>query len=89
MRPLLDMDVIQIEITNACVHQCANCTRLVGHAKKPFFMEMDFFKNAVDSLVDYPKMVGIMGGEPLLHPQFPEMAAYLKSKMPDKLRCGR
>ena len=88
MRPLLDMDVIQIEITNACVHQCANCTRLVGHAKKPFFMEMDFFKNAVDSLVDYPKMVGIMGGEPLLHPQFPEMAAYLKSKIPDKLRCG-
>ncbi len=88
MRPLLDMDVIQIEITNACVHQCANCTRLVGHAKKPFFMELDFFKKAVDSLVDFPKMIGIMGGEPLLHPQFPEMAAYLKSKVPDKMRCG-
>ncbi len=88
MRPLLDMDVIQIEITNACVHQCANCTRLVGHSKKPFFMEFDFFKKAVDSLIDYPKMIGIMGGEPLLHPQFPEMAAYLKSKVPDKLRCG-
>ncbi len=88
MRPLLDMDVIQIEITNACVHQCANCTRLVGHAKKPFFMEFDFFKKAVDSLIDYPKMIGIMGGEPLIHPQFPEMAAYLKSKVPDKMRCG-
>ena len=88
MRPLLDMDVIQIEITNACVHQCANCTRLIGHTKKPFFMEIDFFKNAVDSLVDFPKMIGIMGGEPLLHPQFPEMAAYLKSKVPDKMRCG-
>ena len=88
MRPLLDMDVIQIEITNACVHQCANCTRLVGHAKKPFFMEIDFFKKAVDSLIDYPKMIGIMGCEPLLHPQFPEMAAYLKSKVPDKMRCG-
>ena len=88
MRPLLDMDVIQIEITNACVHQCANCTRLVGHTKKPFFMEIDFFKKAVDSLIDYPKMIGIMGGEPLLHPKFPEMAAYLKSKVPDKIRCG-
>lgn len=88
MRPLLDMDVIQIEITNACVHQCSNCTRLVGHAKKPFFMEMDFFMKAVDSLVDYPKMIGIMGGEPLLHPQFAEMAEYLKSKVPDKVRCG-
>ncbi|GAX60010.1 hypothetical protein SCALIN_C05_0095 [Candidatus Scalindua japonica] len=88
MRPLLDMDVIQIEITNACVHQCANCTRLVGHSKKPFFMDLDFFKKAVDSLVDYPKIIGIMGGEPLLHPQFTEMAAYLKSKVPDKIKCG-
>lgn len=88
MRPLLDMDVIQIEITNACVHQCSNCTRLVGHAKKPFFMEMDVFVNAVDSLIDYPKMIGIMGGEPLLHPQFAEMAEYLKSKVLDKIRCG-
>jgi len=88
MRPLLDMDVIQIEITNACVHRCSNCTRLVGHTKKPFFMEIDFFKKAVDSLIDYPKMIGIMGGEPLLHPQFPEMAAYLKSKVPYKMRCG-
>ncbi len=88
MRPLVDMDVIQIEITNACVHQCSNCTRLIGHPKKPFFMEMDFFKKAVDSLVDYPKMIGIMGGEPLLHPQFEEMTTYLKSRVPDKIRCG-
>ncbi len=88
MRPLLDMDVIQIEITNACVHQCSNCTRLVGHTRKPFFMETDVFMKAVDSLIDYPNMVGIMGGEPLLHPQFAEMAAYLKSRIPDKIRCG-
>lgn len=88
MRSLVDMDVIQIEITNACVNQCANCTRLVGHTEKPFFMSLDFFKKAVDSLVDYPKMVGIMGGEPLLHPQFEEMAVYLKEKIPDRIRCG-
>lgn len=87
MRPLLDMDTIQIEITNACVLQCANCTRLVGHSKKPFFMEMDFFVNAVDSLSNFPKMIGIMGGEPLLHPHFEEMSFYLHSKVP-KERCG-
>lgn len=49
---------------------------------------MDVFMKAVDSLIDYPNMVGIMGGEPLLHPQFTEMAAYLKSRIPDKIRCG-
>lgn len=86
MRPLLDMDTIQIEITNACVHECANCTRLVGHAK-PFMMTMDEFKNAVDSLVDFPKMVGMMGGEPLIHPLFEEMCSYLRSRIPRE-RCG-
>jgi hypothetical protein len=87
MRPLLNMDTIQIEITNACLHECGNCTRFVGHHKKPFFMDMDFFKNAVDSMVQYPKMTGVMGGEPLLHPQFEEMCEYLHSKIPPE-KCG-
>jgi len=87
MRSLLNMDTIQIEITNACVNQCSNCTRLVGHSKTPFFMDLEFFKKAVDSLIDFPKMVGMMGGEPLLHPQFEEMALYLHSKIPPE-RCG-
>ncbi len=87
MRPILDMDTIQIEITNACVLKCSNCTRLVGHSKKPFFMDLDFFRSAVDSLKNFPRMIGIMGGEPLLHPQFEEISRYLHSKVP-KERCG-
>lgn len=81
MRPLLDMDTIQIEITNACIHECSNCTRFCGH-QKPFFMTFDQFKTAVDSMVGYPKMTGIMGGEPLLHPQFEEFCNYAVSKIP-------
>ena len=87
MRPILDMDTIQIEITNACVQQCSNCTRLVGHSKKPFFMDVDFFKKALDSLENFPKMIGIMGGEPLLHPDFEQISRYLHSKFP-KENCG-
>ena len=86
MRPLLDMDTIQIEVTNACVNRCSNCTRLVGHAR-PFYMEEDFFRRAVDSLADFPKMVGLIGGEPLLHPRFEAFAAYLASRVPRE-RCG-
>ncbi len=81
------MDTVQIEITNACVLQCSNCTRLVGHSKKPFFMDFDCFVNAVDSLKNFPKMIGVMGGEPLLHPLFKEMSYYLKTNVPRE-RCG-
>ena len=82
------MKIIQIDITNACVNRCSNCTRLIGHHRKPFFMEFDFFRKAVDSLVDFPGMVGMIGGEPLLHPRFAEMAAYLKERITDPTRRG-
>lgn len=87
MRSLVDMDTIQIEITNACNMSCANCTRMGQHAEKPFYMTMECFKQAVDSMVGYPKMTGMMGGEPLIHPDFPAMCEYMVSKIP-RTRLG-
>ena len=87
MRPILDMDNIQIEITNACHNTCSNCTRLCGHHPKPYFMSMEKVVAAVDSMKGYPKMTGIMGGEPLLHPQFEEICEYLHSQIPPE-QCG-
>jgi len=81
------MDSIQIEITNACVNSCSNCTRFCGHHRAPFFMSLEQFRMAVDSLVDFPKIVGVMGGEPLLHPHFEELCHYLHERIPPQ-RCG-
>ncbi|MBR1647160.1 MAG: hypothetical protein IJ685_10340 [Selenomonadaceae bacterium] len=78
MRSPKDMGIIQIDITNACVHSCSNCTRFCGHHKKPFFMDFETFKHAVDSLKDFPNMVGIIGGEPTLHPEFEKFVNYLR-----------
>jgi len=80
MRQLVNMDTIQIEITNACPNRCANCTRFVAHAKQ-YFMTFEQFKCAVNSMVDYPNMTGIMGGEPLLHPEFEKFCNYALSKI--------
>jgi len=80
MRSVFDNDTIQIEITNACLLECANCTRFVGH-QKPYFMDWDTFKQAVDSMVGYPFMTGLMGGEPLLHPQFEKFCDYALEKL--------
>ncbi|WP_243438755.1 radical SAM protein [Fundidesulfovibrio soli] len=88
MIAIRDMMIIQIDITNACVNSCSNCTRLIGHHRKPFFMEFDMFTRAVDSLADFPGMVGMIGGEPLLHPEFPRMARYLQERIEDPKRRG-
>ena len=82
MIALTDMDTIQLEITNRCINNCANCTRFVGLVKKPFFMDFNIFKKAVDSMVDYPAMTGFQGGDPLLHPEFEKMCDYALSKIP-------
>ena len=38
MRSPQDMQIILIDITNACTERCSNCTRFCGNHKKPFFM---------------------------------------------------
>lgn len=87
MRTIIDMDNIQIEITNACHLDCSNCTRFCGHAKKPFMMSEEQFRKAVDATIGYPKMVGVMGGEPLLHPKFAQFCEILADKFP-RMQCG-
>lgn len=80
MRSPKDMQIIQIEITNACVFTCSNCTRMCGHHEKTFMMDFETFQRAVDSLEGYEGSVSLMGGEPTLHPEFERFSLYLKSK---------
>lgn len=89
MKSPAEQKIIQIDITNACNHQCSNCTRFCGHHEKPFMMDFETFKQAVDSLVDFPGMVGIMGGEPTLHPEFERFVEYYASKIGPSTRSPR
>ncbi len=86
MRSPAEMSTIQIELTSACVLKCSNCTRFSGTHQKPNFLTFDEFKKAIDSVVGYAQLshaiVGFMGGEPTLHPQFPEFCEYALSKIP-------
>ena len=86
MRAIAENSVIQIDIVNGCVLACSNCTRHVGHHRKPFIMSLDYFRQAVESLVDFPGKVGIMGGEPTMHPKFREILAILRELIPRERR---
>jgi len=91
---------IQIDVTNKCNRECSNCTRCVPHIHKPFFMSVEFFAKACDALKDFPnesipnsftpsrKVVGMLGGEPLLHPQFDELCRTMVSIIPNKEHRG-
>jgi hypothetical protein len=72
MRNIREMNIIQIDITNVCTDMCSNCTRFCGHYAKSklFFMDQDYFQIALQTLEDFDGIVGIIGGEPTLHPKF-------------------
>ena len=77
-----EKSIIQIDVTNACTHRCSNCTRFCGFHKKPYFMDIAYFYKAVNTLIDRDGIIGVMGGEPTLHPQFEEMCTYLRNNLP-------
>lgn len=84
MRPIYENTVIHLDITNACHLSCANCTRHVGHHRKPYFMDLDTVRKGIASLLDFPGRTGIMGGEPTLHPKFVEILAIIREMIPDR-----
>ncbi len=87
MIPPKEQWCIQIDVTSVCNRACSNCTRLIGHAPT-FFMSVPQFRNAIEVVKDFPnrsppsksshlKLIGIIGGEPLLHPGFSNLVSTL------------
>lgn len=85
---------IQIDVTNACGRGCSNCTRLTSHARQPFFMDAPTFERACRALAAFPeesepdrkgrrKVVGVIGGEPLAHPDFPQLVNLMRRIIPE------
>jgi hypothetical protein len=82
MKPINEAWMIQIPITNACLFECANCYRFIGHYRKTYFMDMKTIEKAIDSLEGFQGGIGITGGEPTLHPNFRDICKLLQDKVP-------
>jgi len=74
----------QIELTNFCGHDCLYCSRYNKHIRKDqkYHMSLKFLGKALDSLKDWPAKIGIIGGEPLKHPDFEKCCKLIQSKFP-------
>lgn len=79
--------VIQIHVTRNCDKACFGCTQGSNLRGNDGFISLYNFTTAVLSLKEYFGVVGIFGGNPALHPQFPELCEILKRHIP-KERCG-
>ena len=86
MRPIYENTVIHIDVTNACWLKCTNCTSHVGHHNKPYFMDLDYVRKAIESLQDFPGRIGLMGGDPALHPKFDKICEIYSEMIPRRQR---
>jgi hypothetical protein len=82
MRAILSADTLQIEWTSRCVLSCSNCTHFSGSFYKHPELTFEQFKEIVDSLEGYPNMIGAIGGDPVIHPEFERFCRYIRSKFP-------
>ena len=88
MKPIYEAWCCQIELTNYCWHDCLYCSRYNKHIRKDqrFHMDLDFLKKALLSLESWPAKIGIIGGEPILHPEFKKCCDIIQSIFPrDKM----
>lgn len=82
MRSIWEAWFCHIEVNNFCPQNCAYCTRHARHVRKDqeYNMDLDMFRKAALSLDGFPGRLGIIGGEPLLHPQLEEICLILKDE---------
>lgn len=74
--------IIQIHVTRSCDKCCFNCTQGSNLAGQKSFITLENFEAAVLSLKNYFGVVGLFGGNPALHPQFPTLCEILSTHIP-------
>jgi len=84
MKPIYEAWFCHIEVTNFCWKDCVYCSRFSRHIRKDqrVHMSLDEIEQALKSLADWPSGIGIIGGEPTIHPQFKEMCTLLLDYFP-------
>lgn len=78
--------IIQIHVTRACDMACFGCTQASNLGGRTAFITVEQFDEACRSLEGYFGVVGVFGGNPCLHPRFPELCRVLRERFPREQR---
>ena len=84
-KPILD--VVEIHLTDHCNLNCVGCLHFTPLAKK-WFADAQVVKRDLKALREkfrYIRHVTLLGGEPLLHPEYEKFVAVVKEVSPESL----
>jgi hypothetical protein len=78
--------VLQIWVTRGCDKACFGCTQGSNLGGKPGRITPEQFEVACASLQNYFGVVGVFGGNPATHPQFPLLCEIMQKYIPFERR---
>ena len=79
---------LHMAITMKCSLKCKNCNMFVPYYKEDVTYSKENIKSEIDTLfkkVDYIFSFTLLGGEPLLHPDWAEIVHYLSKAYSDRI----
>jgi len=79
--------VLQIHVTRTCDLACYHCTQGSNLRGLRSFISVENFELALMSLRSYFGIVGVFGGNPALHPEFPTLCNLVRIHVPRR-RAG-
>lgn len=71
---------VDLVITNKCTLRCRDCNMSIPSFSDPQHVDINLLKQDLDayfSYVDYLDKLDLLGGEPFLYPQLPELLTYI------------
>ena len=80
INPPLILPYVEVCISPQCTLRCRDCANFMQHYDKPKPMDLAAVKSWIDALlesVDHILTFRVMGGEPLMQKQLPELMRYL------------
>ncbi len=88
MRSPKDMHIICVDVTNKCDLHCSNCTRLLKNQPELWDMSLENFRLALRSLTGFQGVIAMIGGNPCMHRQFPELCEIFAEEVPVQRQRG-
>lgn len=84
MKPISDAWSVVLQLNTYCGRACVYCSRLDRHLRQRDRMNMsaETLSRAIHSLKGWTRPIGIIGGEPTYHPDFPALCALLRALVP-------